>query len=75
MQTVEKKLAALLPASNQESYLHCLKLYTAFQGPLETFFKDVIVNAPDPAVRNNRLALLTKVQQCLARTGADITRL
>ena len=75
VQTVEKKLAALLPASNQESYLHCLKLYTAFQGSLETFFKDVIVNAPDPAVRNNRLALLTKVEQCLARAGADITRL
>ena len=52
-----------------------LKTYDAFKEPLENFFKDVMVNAEDAAVRQNRLALLARVRRYLTQTVADITKL
>ena len=75
VQTVEKQVAALPQTTDKNGYLNRLKTCTAFQTPLETFFKEVMVNAEDAAVRNNRLALLASVRACLAQTGADITKL
>lgn len=75
VQTVEKQVAALPQTTDKNGYLNRLKTCTAFQAPLETFFKEVMVNAEDVAVRNNRLALLARVRACLAQTGADITKL
>lgn len=75
LKAVEKQLAALPKNTDKDGYLNRLKTCTAFQAPLETFFKDVMVNAQDQAVRNNRLLLLARVRACLASTGADITRL
>ena len=75
VQNVEKQLAALPQNATKEGYLSRLKTCSAFQAPLEMFFKEVMVNAQDTAVRNNRLALLAHVRACLARTGADITAL
>lgn len=75
VQQVEKQMAALPQTTDKNGYLSRLKTCTAFQAPLETFFKEVMVNAEDTAVRNNRLALLARVRTCLAQTGADITRL
>ena len=75
VQTVEKQLADLPVRADKEGYLNRLKTCTAFQAPLETFFKEVMVNAEDKAVRNNRLNLLAHVRACLAQTGADITQL
>ena len=75
VQNVEKQLAATAQTTDKNGYLNRLKTCTAFQAPLETFFKEVMVNAEDAAVRNNRLALLARVRACLAKTGADITRL
>ncbi|WP_428075610.1 glycine--tRNA ligase subunit beta [Candidatus Avelusimicrobium luingense] len=75
VQQVEKQMAALPQTTDKNGYLSRLKTCTAFQAPLETFFKEVMVNAEDVAVRNNRLALLARVRTCLAQTGADITRL
>ena len=75
VQTVEKQVAALPQTTDKNGYLNRLKTCTAFQTPLETFFKEVMVNAEDAAVRNNRLALLARVRACLAQTGADIAKL
>ena len=75
VQSVEKQLSALPQTADKNGYLNRLKTCTAFQAPLETFFKEVMVNAEDVSVRNNRLALLARVRMCLAQTGADITRL
>ncbi len=75
VQTVEEKLSALPAATDKVSYLARLKTYTAFQAPLETFFKDVMVNDENKDVRNNRLNLLARVRACLTQTGADITQL
>ncbi len=60
-------------ARTTEEYLRALKTLETFKTPLETFFTDVMVNAEDPAVRNNRLALLTLVREKLTRTVADIS--
>ncbi len=75
VQHVEKQLTALAQPTDKNGYLSRLKTCTAFQAPLKTFFKEVMVNAEDAAVRNNRLSLLARVRACLAKTGADITRL
>ncbi len=66
---------AVNTAHTQEEYVRILKTYSAFREPLENFFKDVMVNAQDPAVRQNRLALLARVRRYLTQTVADITSL
>ena len=66
---------AVHTAQTKEGYLNILKTYGSFKEPLENFFKDVMVNAEDPAVRKNRLALLARVRRYLTQTVADITAL
>ena len=62
-------------AKAKDEYLQILKTYGSFKAPLERFFTDVMVNAQDPAVRANRLALLARVRRYLTQTVADITKL
>ena len=62
-------------AQTKEGYINILRTYSVFKEPLENFFKDVMVNAQDPAVRHNRLALLARVRRYLTQTIADITKL
>lgn len=52
-----------------------LGVFGAFAAPLAKFFADVMVNAEDEAVRNNRLALLARVRAVLTQGAADITKL
>lgn len=66
---------AVNTAKTKEEYLNVLKTYGAFKEPLENFFKDVMVNDENPAVRQNRLALLARVRRYLTQTVADITNL
>ncbi|MGL5785054.1 MAG: glycine--tRNA ligase subunit beta [Alphaproteobacteria bacterium] len=42
--------------------------------PIQSFFEHVVVNAPDPALRENRLVLLAMVRE-LTRTLADFSML
>ncbi|GAB4401963.1 MAG: glycine--tRNA ligase subunit beta [Rhodoferax sp.] len=46
----------------------------ALRGPVDGFFNDVMVNAEDPALRANRLALLQTLHQAMNRV-ADLARL
>lgn len=46
----------------------------SLRDPVDAFFEGVMVNADDAAVRNNRLALLARMDR-LCRTVADISRL
>lgn len=62
-------------AHTEEEYLNVLKTYGAFKEPLAKFFTDVMVNAENPSVRANRLALLARVRRYLTQTVADITKL
>ncbi len=51
-----------------------LQALAALKGPVDDFFDAVMVNAEDPALRRNRLALLSQLHQAMNRV-ADLSRL
>jgi glycyl-tRNA synthetase beta chain len=51
-----------------------LRELAALRTPVDAFFDDVMVNAPEPALRANRLALLGALHQAMNRV-ADLSRL
>ncbi|MBN8509890.1 MAG: glycine--tRNA ligase subunit beta [Burkholderiales bacterium] len=51
-----------------------LQALAALKGPVDTFFDRVMVNADDPALRANRLALLAELHATMNRV-ADLSRL
>ena len=55
-------------------YTRSLQALAALKSPVDAFFDNVMVNADDPALRANRLALLSKLHQTMNRV-ADISRL
>ncbi|MGF6570512.1 glycyl-tRNA synthetase beta chain [Paraburkholderia sp. GAS333] len=55
-------------------YTGALTALAALREPVDTFFNDVMVNAEDPALRANRLALLVALHQQM-NCVADISRL
>ncbi|MBR2865778.1 MAG: glycine--tRNA ligase subunit beta [Elusimicrobiaceae bacterium] len=52
-----------------------LSVCATFAQPLAKFFADVMVNAEDVSIRQNRLALLARVRKILTQGMADITKL
>ncbi|MFP3565230.1 glycine--tRNA ligase subunit beta [Paraburkholderia sp. SIMBA_030] len=64
---VQSQLAA-------RDYTGALTALAALREPVDTFFNDVMVNAEDPALRANRLALLGTLHQQM-NCVADISRL
>ncbi|WP_144144487.1 glycine--tRNA ligase subunit beta [Paraburkholderia sp. BCC1884] len=64
---VQSQLAA-------RDYTGALSALAALREPVDTFFNDVMVNAEDPALRANRLALLGALHQQM-NCVADISRL
>jgi len=55
-------------------YTASLLALAVLKAPLDAFFDQVMVNADDPALRANRLALLNQLHQTMNRV-ADISRL
>jgi glycyl-tRNA synthetase beta chain len=55
-------------------YMGTLARLAVLQAPVDRFFDDVLVNADDPAVRGNRLALLAQLKAAFGAI-ADISRL
>jgi glycyl-tRNA synthetase beta chain len=55
-------------------YTASLQALAALKTPVDAFFDDVMVNAEDPALRNNRLALLQRLHGAMNRV-ADLSRL
>jgi glycyl-tRNA synthetase beta chain len=51
-----------------------LQALAALKGPVDAFFDQVMVNADDPALRANRLALLAELHAAMNRV-ADLSRL
>ncbi|MBC7941680.1 MAG: glycine--tRNA ligase subunit beta [Chitinophagaceae bacterium] len=51
-----------------------LRLLAALKAPVDAFFEAVMVNADDPDLRRNRLALLARLHQAMNRV-ADLSRL
>ncbi len=78
----ERELHAALDAARADSrgllaagdYTGTLARLAALQAPVDRFFDDVLVNADDPAVRGNRLALLAQLKASFGAI-ADISRL
>jgi glycyl-tRNA synthetase beta chain len=61
-------------AFEQGDYTAALKTLAALRQPVDAFFDDVMVNAEDPALRANRLALLRELHAAMNRV-ADLARL
>lgn len=55
-------------------YTESLQILAALKSPVDTFFDNVMVNAEDTSLRNNRLALLAQLHQTMNRV-ADISKL
>ena len=53
--------------------VECLILLSLYL-PLDDFFENVMVNADDESVRNNRLALMTEIQELFLKV-ADISQM
>jgi glycyl-tRNA synthetase beta chain len=69
--TVAPKADALFDAGQ---YTASLRELAALRTPVDAFFDGVMVNADDPAVRANRLALLARLHQSMNRV-ADLSKL
>jgi glycyl-tRNA synthetase beta chain len=55
-------------------YTASLQALAALKAPVDAFFDQVMVNADDPALKANRLALLNQLHQTMNRV-ADLSRL
>ena len=81
-ESAEKDLFAALqntvPLANQQfdagEVTASLQTLAALRAPVDAFFEGVMVNAPDPALRRNRLALLQSLHLAMNRV-ADLSRL
>jgi len=58
----------------QHDYTGSLKALAALKAPVDAFFEHVLVNAADPALRANRLALLAGLHAAMNRV-ADLSKL
>jgi glycyl-tRNA synthetase beta chain len=68
------KRAETGPLLRQRNYMAVLSALAALQAPVDAFFDAVLVNAEDPALRANRLALLAQLR-ALFWEVADIAQL
>jgi glycyl-tRNA synthetase beta chain len=79
---VEKRLNDLADAVVEQideliasrHYRDALQSFAAMAPELETFFRDVMVNVDDEAVRRNRMSLLRKIGGAVAKI-ADVTKI
>ena len=71
-------LASIAPLADAAfaagDYTASLQALAALKTPVDAFFEDVMVNADDPALRRNRLALLGTLHASMNRV-ADLSRL
>jgi glycyl-tRNA synthetase beta chain len=71
LQTVVPKADAAFEAGD---YTGSLQALAALKAPVDQFFDTVMVNADDPALRANRLALLAELHRAMNRV-ADLSKL
>jgi glycyl-tRNA synthetase beta chain len=76
-QTLHRALIAGLAIAtlvHEEKYAEAMAEMAKLRLPLDTFFDEVTVNAPEPKVRRNRLLLLNQVRSTMDRV-ADFSRI
>jgi glycyl-tRNA synthetase beta chain len=71
---VEQMTATVAPLQQAGDYSGILKALAGLRTAVDTFFDEVMVMADDPAVRDNRLALLSAMQGLFLRV-ADVSLL
>ncbi|MCO5055065.1 glycine--tRNA ligase subunit beta, partial [Thermomonas sp.] len=69
-EAVEAAYAETGPALAQGDYVTALTRLAQLRAPVDAFFDAVMVNADDPAIRANRLALLQRLAQRLGSVAA-----
>jgi glycyl-tRNA synthetase beta chain len=69
-----KAAAHATPLYEAGDYTGYLKAFAVLKGPVDAFFDAVMVNAEDPALRRNRLALLADLRREMNRV-ADLSKL
>ena len=82
VEPAERQLAASLASAapqaeaalQAEDYESAMRVLSTLRAPLDTFFEDVTVNAPDPALRMNRLRLLNGFRGAVHEV-ADFSRI
>jgi glycyl-tRNA synthetase beta chain len=57
-----------------EAFDTAMSALAGLRGPVDLFFENVLVNDADPAIRQNRLALLVKLRAVSERV-ADFSKL
>lgn len=76
--TLAETLAIIAPKAEQafiaQDYTSALRQLAALRAPVDAFFESVMVNAEDPVLRANRLALLATLSRAMNQV-ADISRL
>ncbi|WP_439533169.1 glycine--tRNA ligase subunit beta [Polymorphobacter sp.] len=61
-------------AVESEDFTAAMAALAELRGPVDSFFTGLMVNAPEPAVRRNRLALLARFRDAV-HTVADFSRI
>lgn len=77
-QSLAETIAQLQPVAQQQfdsgNYVQAMQTLAQARAPVDAFFNDIMVMADDPAIRNNRLALLAQLHTLMNQV-ADISRL
>ena len=75
---MHQALASIKPqadaAFERGDYTASLQVLAALKAPVDDFFDNVMVNTEEPALRANRLELLTQLHKTMNRV-ADISKL
>ena len=71
---LEESLPIAHAAVVNEDFATAMRALSKLRNPVDTFFNDLMINDPDPAVRKNRLALLAGIRRAV-HTVADFSRI
>jgi len=82
VEPAESELAAALATTlpvvenslSEEDFAKAMQALSALRAPVDSFFDAVIVNAPDPALRTNRLNLLNQLRKSV-QAVADFSKI
>jgi len=74
VEALQRVGAVANPKFDAGDYTGCLRECASLKAPVDAFFDKVMVNAEDPALRNNRLALLVQLHTLMNRV-ADLAKL
>ena len=66
--------AAASDAIGAEDFEAAMTALAGLRAPVDTFFDDILVNADDPAIRENRLRLLNEIREA-TRAVADFSKI